>query len=353
MKAFINGAASVSPQNSNDYETFCEQIFEHQSIFAKTLNPSYKEYFSAGEARRMSTIVKNSIVAADKVLKQSNIEMPDAISVGTGLGIFSDTENFLEKMIENQEKFLTPTSFIQSTHNTVAGQIALRIKCHNENFTYVHRGFSFESAVADAIMHIREGKKNIIVGGVDEMTENYYKIITKTDSWKKEPVKNTEIFQYKTPGAYCGQSQTFFMLSDSKTSSSIAKINDIKIFFKPENTSEIKNRINVFLSHNMMQLSDIDMVILGVNGDYDTDKVFYDIQNDMFMDKYVTYYKHLVGESHTAVAFAVWLAANAIFFNKTPDFISLLNRKPDNIKNVLIYNNYLNANHSLFLLSNS
>lgn len=353
MKAYINGASSISPQNTDDYNTFCESIIEHNSLFATTVNPSYKEYFSSGEARRMSTIVKNSIVAASRVLEAANVKMTDAVSVGTGLGIFSDTENFLEKMIENEEKFLTPTSFIQSTHNTVAGQIALRIKCHNENFTFVHRGFSFESAVDDAIMHIREGKKNIIVGGVDEMTENYYKIISKTGLWKNDAVLNTEIFQYKTKGAYCGQSQSFFMLSQESTASSLAKIDDTKIFYKPENTAEIKKIIEDFLSHNMRQISDIDMIILGVNGDYDTDKVFYDIQNDMFMGKYVTYYKHLVGESQTAIAFALWLAANSIYYNKTPDFISLLNQKPKIIKNVLIYNSYLNSNHSLFLLSNA
>ena len=51
--------------------------------------------------------------------------MPDAIITGTGLGCLEDTEKFLTAMVTNKEEFLTPTSFIQSTHNTVSAQIAL------------------------------------------------------------------------------------------------------------------------------------------------------------------------------------------------------------------------------------
>ncbi len=351
MNIYINGAKSVSPQNSLDYNLFCENVIEHNGKFATAIKPNYKQHFKPIEARRMSKVVKNSVIAAKFALEEAKVEMPDAISVGTGLGIVSDTEKFLQKMIDNNEQFLTPTSFIQSTHNTVAGQIALGLKCHNHNFTFVHRAFSFESALQDAVMQLREGKSNILVGAADEMTDHYYDIIKKNGLLKTEPFLNTDLYKYKNKGAYCGEAQSFFALSSENKPETYAKFIDNKTFYKPKSYDEIKTNIEDFLTHHNLQTSDIDMVILGPSGDYDSDKVYYSLQNDLFMSNYVTYYKHLVGEFHTATGFAFWLATNAIKFNKTPDFISLLNIKPKKINKVLIYNHYFNINHSIFLLS--
>ena len=52
------------------------------------------------------------------------------------------------------KNILTPTSFIQSTHNTVGGQIALGLECKGYNFTYVHASISFESALLDAQLQL-------------------------------------------------------------------------------------------------------------------------------------------------------------------------------------------------------
>ena len=62
--------------------------------------------------------------------------------------------SFLTKMVENNEELLTPTAFIQSTHNTIGAQIALMLQCNNYNNAFVHRGFSFESALLDAMLLI-------------------------------------------------------------------------------------------------------------------------------------------------------------------------------------------------------
>ncbi len=136
-----------------------DDFLASEDEYLQSIKPDFKAVMNPIEARRMSKTVKNGIICSQFALQQADIEIPDAIIVGTGLGIITDTQRFLESMLENDEQFLTPTSFIQSTHNTVAAQIALRIKCHNYNFTYVNRGFSFESALHDGIMHLNEGKK--------------------------------------------------------------------------------------------------------------------------------------------------------------------------------------------------
>ena len=49
------------------------------------------------------------------------------------------------------------------------------------NYTYVHRGFSFEICVMDALMSLEEGKKTILIGGIDEHTPIYVELNRKAN----------------------------------------------------------------------------------------------------------------------------------------------------------------------------
>ncbi len=348
--AFINGAASISPQNSLDFNEFMKDMLVYEDDYLKSVKPNYKDFMKPIEARRMSKTVKNGIICSQIAMQQAEVAMPDAIIFGTGLGIVSDTEKFLEKMLNDKEQFLTPTSFIQSTHNTVAGQIAGRIKCHNYNFTYVNRGFSFESALLDAIMQLKEGKKNILVGGGDEMTDHYYHIIKKTGLWKNNTFKNTDLLKHKTPGALCGEAVSFFVVSEEKNQETFAELKDLKMFYKPKGVSDIQNTITDFLKQNNLQISDIDLIITGHSGNKKDDKIFDTVLSSEFPETPSAFYKHLCGEFQTASAFALWLGANIIKFQEYPDFIKLNDKTPNKLNNVLIYNHYFNINHSLILL---
>jgi len=187
MVIYINGTGCISHQNTIDVDTFLgnSQITCQPLLLAQ--EPDYKDYVPANMLRRMSHIIKMGIVAAKISLQQAELENVDAIITGTGLGCFEDTDKFLKTIIENNEQLLTPTSFIQSTHNTVAGQIALLIKCHNYNFTYTQQGLSFESALIDADMFLNENKNsNVLVGGLDEAIQPYYDLLVKAGHIKKQ-----------------------------------------------------------------------------------------------------------------------------------------------------------------------
>lgn len=348
---YINGASSLSPQNSLNYKEFIKEMLEYEDDFLTSVKPNYKDYMKPIAARRMSKTVKNGIICSQNAMQEANIEMPDAIIVGTGLGIVSDTEKFLEKMLNDNEQYLTPTSFIQSTHNTVAAQVALKIKCHNYNFTYVNRGFSFESALQDAIMHLNEGKKNILIGGADEMSKHYFHIIQKNGRWKKQAIKNTELLNYKTEGAICGEGVNFFVISSEKNNETYAEIKAMQMFYKPKNNTIIENKLNTFLEDNKINISEIDLIITGHSGDKDGDKIYNNLLKNKLLNKPVAYFKHLTGEYQTASSFPFWLGANILKTQKIPEFIMLNDKKVNEVKNILIYNHYFNINHSFVLLS--
>ena len=274
--------------------------------------------------------------------------MPGAIITGTAYGCIEDTVTFLTRMIEMQEEMLPPTSFIQSTHNTVAAQIALMLQCHNYNNTFVHKGVSFENALIDAMMLLNEGDaNNILVGGTDEMTDTAHKILSRLGLYRRWPVSNLELYHTTANGTIGGEGAAFCLLSAQKTDANLAELAGVKTFFKPKDINAVEQHISQFLAAHSVSMTDIDLVITGRNGDTRNDSVYNNLAS-FFCNTPTGNYKHLCGEYPTSTAFALWLAANCIKTGAIPATVANINLQP---KKVLIYNHYFNTYHSLMLLS--
>lgn len=140
-------------------------------ITSKEQLKDYREYISPGEARRMGTLMKAATITSLKALRAAGIETPDAIITATAYGMLETSEKFLVDMLENGEETLSPTLFMQSTHNTLSSAIAIRTKCHGYNVTYSQGEDSLEWALRDARRLIASGKaKTVLVGCHDEAT---------------------------------------------------------------------------------------------------------------------------------------------------------------------------------------
>jgi len=349
---YIIGAGCVSPQNTLDSGNLLEDIVEVDDRFLQVIKPNYRDFINPKLLRRMSKIVRMGIVSSSVAMKDANIENPDAILTGTGMGCQVDTEKFLNSMIDNNEGLLTPTSFIQSTHNTVGGAIALGKQNHNYNLTYVHRTFSFESALLDSLLLLNEGKvKDVLLGGFDEITEESWLIKTKIDYFKKNTASNINILDDSQVGAQAGEGSSFFVLSNEESNNAYAKVIGVDMFFRPENNNEIEDRISTFIKKHSLSIDDMDLIILGNNGDNEFDKIYTDVESRLFSNNSTSYYKHLCGEYDTSSAFAMWLAAKIIKDNKAPEIMIRKGHPAEEIRNVLIYNHFRNINHSLILLS--
>ena len=232
---YITGLGNISPQKTWDNNHFTDDFMVVETNYLSCQDPNYKEYITGDMVRRMSRIIKMGVAAGKICLADAGCTMPDAIITGTGLGCIEDTEKFLTNMIINNEEFLTPTSFIQSTHNTVSAQIALILKCHNYNFTFVHRGFSFQSALLDSFIRINSGESGmVLLGGIDEMTPNTFKILQRLGHYKMKPVKNMNLLKDHSRGTIAGEGAAFFLLSAKPSPKNYAKIEALDTFYKPE-----------------------------------------------------------------------------------------------------------------------
>ena len=123
------------------------------------------------EARRLGKIMKSSLLSSLEALAQAGIEKTDAIITGTMYGCLENSERLLEQLKHEGETMLKPTYFMQSTHNTIGSNIAIKTHCHGYNATYTQGTQSLEWAILDAKLLLQSGKvKTVLVGCHDEST---------------------------------------------------------------------------------------------------------------------------------------------------------------------------------------
>ena len=315
------------------------------------VSPVYKDYISPAAARRMAKGVKNGIVASALAMKDANIENVDAIITGTGLGCVEDSEKFLKNILDNNEEFLTPTSFIQSTHNTVGAQIALSLQCKGYNFTYVNGAVSFESALLDAKMQIEDNEANsILVGGVDENGEYTTSLFKLNGRIKADNTAPYEVLNSKTSGAVYGEGASFFILEKEKKENTYAELLDVTITNTLEE-NEIEAEIISFLKSNNLEISDVDALVLGFDGNTAFENYYKNLAENAFAKTSQVYYKHLSGEYDTASAFGLWIASKIIKTQEIPEIIRVNSIEKPAYQTILLYNQLNGKNHSFTLLS--
>lgn len=346
---YINSAACISVQDTLN-ENFFQNLQSENSVqIVKAIEPNYKEFIPPAASRRMSKTVKMSTVASQYALKEAEIEKPDAIIVGTGMGCSQDSEKFLKNVLENNEEFLTPTFFIQSTHNTVAGQIALGLQCHAYNFTYVNTSSSLEFSFLDAKLQINDGEaENVLVGSTDEQTDRTMELYKLNNTIKKEENFPVDYINSKTDGVIWGEGASFFVLGKDKTENSYAQLKDIQLSNKLD-LKETQQFIEDFLTKSNLNFKEIDAVILGFSGDTKSD-VYYTKAMDLFSNSSLLYYKHLSGEFNTASGFSTFMACHILKDQEIPEVMLINDLKKKEIKNILLYNHLGGNDHSLVLL---
>jgi 3-oxoacyl-(acyl-carrier-protein) synthase len=352
MKAYIRGTGNISPQPTLEGGNFPRVINTFQDAFLKATEPEYKKYIKPIQLRRMSRVLKMGVVAAGTALHEAGIEKPDAIITATGLGMMEETEKFLNSVIDNQEKLLNPTAFIQSTHNTVGAHIAVMLGCNKYNLTYVHGPVSFEAALLDTLMWLEENPKDqVLMGGAEELTEMHFRITDSAYFWKKGEVENLRLLDYHSLGTIAGEGAAFFVLSSMPAPGRSIMVNKVETIYKPENRLEMEQKIQSFLASEGLELNNIDLVLMGFNGDSRYDGIYSELEASIFSNNSTGYFKHLCGEHYLASSFAFWLAYSILRDGYIPEVL-LRNKIHEGVpRNILIYNQNNMVYHSLVLLS--
>jgi len=346
-RVHITGASAISPQPSFDREAL-EHVVGYDAHPLNVIMPDITGYVDPIRVRRMTRSNRMGLMAALNALRRAGVESPSAIIAATGDGCKESVERFLDNLIENDEAVANPTAFIGSTHNSLAGLIALALKSNAYNYTYLQRGLSFPSALLDGLMQVgEEGARHVLVGATDVITPDFFRTQHSSGLWKNRAVRNLDVLQSTDRGALAGEGAAFFVLDAEPTPDSVELLG-VDACFSTSGYA-IEEHAKALLQSAGKEMSDVDLVFLGLNGDREEDKA-YDSARSLFPSATIACFKPLCGEYYTANAFGLWMAWSALRTGSVPHEVVLRGRATGGFRNVLVHDHFQMKDHALMLV---
>ena len=301
---YIKDLSCISPQITYSDEFFTKEVIQYIGNKYISREPDYKDLIPFRLLRRMGRATRIGVGAGMVLLK--NNDLVDGIIIGTTNGGLEDSVKFLNQIIKYEEGNLTPTNFIQSTPNSISGNLAILSSNNKYNITHVHKGLAFENSLLDAILLFKENQvKSVLVGNIEEISDYNYNLDLLSGLFKKEEIKSEELLYSNTIGTVCGEGSAMFILDALPGQFSSVKIVDVDQISFPTK-EDVKDKIEFFIDRNNIPISDIDALVLGLNGDIITDEYYHYVMSEMFPDTGVFSFKNLVGEYPTSSALACW-----------------------------------------------
>lgn len=286
---------------------------------SQLITPDYTDIIPAMERRRMSEVLKMSIACTMDCLGQVGLEELDAIIVGTSMGCPGHSRNFLDKIFTSNGGLISPTPFILSTHNTIAGQLSLHLKNHGYNITHTQNSLSFEQALMDAMLCENDGFSSILVGASDELEEAMYNMNVRLN--------------LSSINHACGAS--FFILSTKSNDISAVQLVDVGSYGL---ISEISPFIIEFMRSNNRSPGDIDLLLYSNSNQRTLEELKLIFEPEKLVD-----YQSISGTWFTNSSFAMGYGVDILSQKNHPLF-------GDKVDSVLICNNLVPENLGLILL---
>lgn len=337
-KIYIQVANQISIQKPLSEEWMVSPLV-YDEQYVRAIDPDFRDYISPLEARRMGKLLKRALAVTQKTLKDAKTECPDAIITGTGLGCIWNTEQFLEALCNEGEELQKPTLFMQSTHNTISSQLAIRLKCHGYNTTYSHKGMSFDSALLDAFIQMRLGMTdNAIVGANDEMSPSYFGLLQRV-GYVGGNMKGT-----------CGEAAVSMYLNTQKVEP-LCELSALRIVYRPT-IQRLEDTLLRLMEECGILKEDIDVVVTGVNGKPENDIIYNDLCDRLFPGIPLMCYKRIFGECYSSSAFATYAAAHCLRNGFLPENLhyGMYPYRESSPKIIFVFNQYEKKNFSFTVL---
>lgn len=308
---YIDGMAQITPQ-----EPFCDKWYDSPTAYGRGLHPAVDPPFAglvpAAAARRMCLLQKRAVAAAMKAMSSASLEMPDAIITGTGAGTMRNSEHFLLDMKDGGGEVLSPTPFINSTHNTLAATVAIILGCKGYNTTYSHNAMSFPTALTDAVTGLESGRfSSVLLSAHDELPEHYYRLLEEAGEFDGEP--------------FAGEHSLSFVLRASRSGHTLAAVAGVETVSSSD--ADVLREAAIRACSGMF--SGTGMI---VTGDAASSRRIFGEGLPVFP------YKEIFGSGFSAPAASLYSA------------VTLLARR-SHLDGILVHNHYKNKQHSFIFVT--
>ena len=309
-------------------EEWMDNPLSYNEDYVRAVDPDFKQFISAGDARRMGKLLKRALATSLSALQEGGIDNPDAIITGTGFGSIENTELFLDALVREGEQLLKPTQFMQSTHNTASSLIGIHTHCHGYNSTYSQKGFSFDSALYDAWIQFRIGRiRSALVGSHDEMSPVFSGFVRKAGHVKE--------------GEICSEAAVSVLLAEGGDNA-YCTLEGVKLFDTP--SQDIISKVLADMTNG-----GIDAVMTGKSGNSENDS-WYRFLDAMLPGVPQLRYKHLFGVNFSSSATGFYAAASCLRNGKVPAVLSASGKPVECSKGILVVNVVEGRHYSFSLL---
>lgn len=286
----------------------------------------FSDLFEKNEIRRLSILIRNGIGAGLRVVNASGKDNIYAIISGTGKGSISKIEQFLRDIDTYNETALNPGVFIQSTHNTINGQLALKTQSKTYNMTHVNQGFTLHNVLMDAQLLAGECDDKYILAGVFEENTDFNIEIHEQAGLSGIPKDD------QFPIIW-GEGVTFFSLS-SKANTTGIKIKSSKCFSNLYGSDHWSEAVDYLCA---LPNTSNTVYLLGYNSEEEKNTIYKPVIEFIEKNQQQYYnFKSDSGEHDTAGGYAIYLAHELL--KGTPEFKGHFDE--DSISKVIIFNHF-------------
>lgn len=298
---YINNASTISFQPTFEKKGFYSSIKPLGSE-SELIQPSYQGLIPPMDLRRMTNVIKLAVACAKSCVNGlSADDKIEGIVVGTGLGSIEHTEMFMQKVMKAGGGLIAPTSFMLSTHNTIAGQISLALKCNGYNNTHSQNSLSFEQSLLDALLLVDEGHSNVLVGSSDERNEKLFNFHLRLGEEK----------YLQTFGA------SFFRVDSKSEHQDGIQVLDVELEYK---FKDFRFMVDTFLRRNNVSSKEVSRVYFSCyskNREVELKEIFNEAE--------ISPYEKYSGCYHTASSFATHLAYDFLMHEKEAKYAIVIN----------------------------
>ncbi len=337
---YIHQSSCISHQPTfNDVDL--EDLKPSENNLVNAIEPKY-ENVPLGQLRRMGRALRMGVGTCMKLLATNKVE---GLLIGTANGGIEDSIMFLNQIHDYEEGRLTPTAFVQSTYNAIAGMVGMITVNHGYNATHVHRGHAFENVALDAAMLLKENPNNTyLIGGVDEISVKNHRLVSLAGWYRHDPVSNFDLYEGDATGTLPGEGAAMFIVNNQSEGAK-AKLTGLKIL-NSFDENFVKEQLHLFLKVNP---GPVNLFLQGENGDNRLLKYYTACESLMDDETTIARFKHAFGEFQTVTSLALWLSTYVLQTQKLPQHFIKKNSTTE-VNRVLIYNNYQGAQHSFLLV---
>ena len=309
---YLHAGSSITHQETFQSPGF-SMTLPSRPLQPELQHPDYRQLIPAGTRRRMSDVLKIGVVCTKDAISQAGVDQVDGIIVGTAHGCSIQTQRFLDKIHDAQGGILSPTSFILSTHNTIAGQISLALDNPGYNTTYTQGSLSFEHALLDAWLGLKENRfHSLVVGAADEVCTPLYNIGKKLGDSSIDPAGGG----------------SFFVLGATELPESVRLMGVQAISF----SKDILRSIQEFLKTSGVSTEQISMVIHSCGGNALREEI-----SSLIPSAEMLFLPDLVGYYLTNSAFGLHFGMDAIQQGGNKGFVLVINQIwPENLGLMLL-----------------